>query len=89
MIGFLLGMAIGLVGVIAMWCGALWQTDDDEATANDGRMLLAMGAGILLAGCAFSAIGGAIYPDVQFKAKHIIVAARDVPHHVTRASAAR
>ena len=70
MSGFLIGMAIGLFGVIAMWCGGILSSHDDDRIAADAKFLLAMGTGIFLAGCAFGVLAGVVYDDGKFQAKH-------------------
>jgi hypothetical protein len=70
MSGFLIGMAIGSFGVIAMWCGGILSSHEDDDIAADAKFLLAMGTGILLAGCAFAVVAGVVYDDGKFPARH-------------------
>lgn len=66
---FLIGMAIGMIGVIAMWIGGILRMHENPDVADDAKFLLAVGVGIFLAGCAFSTAASIAYDDGHFQPK--------------------
>jgi len=48
------GMAAVVLGTMVMWVGTIFQLSGNPAKANDARVLLGAGAGMLLAGCWFA-----------------------------------
>ena len=71
---FLIGVVTILLGATVMWLGAIYQLSEDPAKADDARLLLGVGVGMLLAGCGFSVVMGVLYPDTTLEAKRAAMA---------------
>lgn len=83
MTGILLtGVATIVLGTAILWLGTILQMSGNPATANDARVWLGMGMGMVLAGCGFCFVTGLLYPDVAFEAKRqAAMAALEQAHH--------
>lgn len=50
-------------GALILWCGLLLQLSSDQFTADDARILLGVGFGVLLSGLGVVVTIDMVYPD--------------------------
>lgn len=50
-------------GALILWCGLLLQLSSDRFTADDARILLGAGVGVLLSGLGVAVTIDIVYPD--------------------------
>lgn len=59
-----IGIAAIALGTVVMWIGTILQLSDNPAKADDARILLGAGVGMLLAGCWFACAASFVAPEV-------------------------
>lgn len=60
-----IGIGAIAFGTLVMWVGTILQLSDDPARADDARVLLGTGVGMLLAGCWFAWAASFFVPEVH------------------------
>jgi hypothetical protein len=65
----LFGIATIALGAAFLWLGTIFQMSSNPAIANDSRVWLGIGMGMVLAGCGFSFVTGLLYPNMAFEAR--------------------
>ena len=65
----LISVAIIVLGTAILWLGTIFQMSENPAMANDAKVWLGVGMGMVLAGCGFGFVTGLLYPDVALEAR--------------------